>query len=369
MCIEPAEAQPMPHTNGRDLKYMEDGRNGTFMIGKESFLHLSWIFHQMRHDDSLLIKTADTGRMILVREENDPASEGVEYKHGLTPPMRDARRRCFCREHDLYMNASVIGGEEGGDRKKAAAPRAAKPDVQEPAANDEEVEPYGVRGLTPMSWKTEVDQNHSALNAPGPGCISVTNPTDVGSLIITEVRIDAIPPGAPNAATSPGSGSGEVNFGLPVQLLRWGNTVLVLALCRDSASSVRLLFTRPGDLCWTHESRELQEYSTQTKSNRLLQFFSFRQPSVAFAWPETAAASTAVHAARYPARSSSPCPPSSLFFSLPSTSHKSFKYAKNRHEYDQIKSIVSNVLYTSSRIHFDGLRQLLGQASSAAMDP
>ena len=39
------------------------------------------------------------------------------------------------------QNASVIGGEEGGERKKAAVPRATKPDVQEPAANGEDAEP------------------------------------------------------------------------------------------------------------------------------------------------------------------------------------------------------------------------------------
>ena len=42
-------------------------------------------------------------QMIMVREENDPAPEGVEYKHGLTPPMRDARRRRFRREPDLNV--------------------------------------------------------------------------------------------------------------------------------------------------------------------------------------------------------------------------------------------------------------------------
>ncbi|XP_076919435.1 uncharacterized protein LOC143580224 [Bidens hawaiensis] len=39
--------------------------------------------------------------MIMVREEGDPAPEVVEYRHGLTPPMRDARRRRFRREPDL----------------------------------------------------------------------------------------------------------------------------------------------------------------------------------------------------------------------------------------------------------------------------
>ena len=29
------------------------------------------------------------GQIIMVREEGDPAPEGIECKHGLTPPMRD----------------------------------------------------------------------------------------------------------------------------------------------------------------------------------------------------------------------------------------------------------------------------------------
>ena len=43
------------------------------------------------------------GQMIVVREENDVAPDMVEYRHGLTPPMRDARRRRFRREPDLNV--------------------------------------------------------------------------------------------------------------------------------------------------------------------------------------------------------------------------------------------------------------------------
>ncbi|KAL5982152.1 hypothetical protein ACLOJK_016221 [Asimina triloba] len=53
------------------------------------------------YDDNVLIKTADIGQIIMVREEGDSAPDGIEYKHGLTPPMRDARRRRFRREPDL----------------------------------------------------------------------------------------------------------------------------------------------------------------------------------------------------------------------------------------------------------------------------
>lgn len=42
-------------------------------------------------------------QIIMVREEGDPTPEGIECKHGLTPPMRDARKRRFRREPDLNV--------------------------------------------------------------------------------------------------------------------------------------------------------------------------------------------------------------------------------------------------------------------------
>ncbi|KAF7029981.1 hypothetical protein CFC21_041607 [Triticum aestivum] len=152
-----------PDDASLDLSFSEDGRSGTFMIGNQRFpaslLDLPTVVESYKtYDDSFLVKTADIGQMVMVREENDPAPEGAEYKHGLTPPMRDARRRRFRREPDLNAelvhrvekdlisimqgvpNASVAGGGEGGDRKKAAPALAPKRNVQEPAANGEEAE-------------------------------------------------------------------------------------------------------------------------------------------------------------------------------------------------------------------------------------
>lgn len=40
----------------------------------------------------------------MVQEAGEPAPEGPEYKHGLTPAMRDARRRRFRREPDLNVS-------------------------------------------------------------------------------------------------------------------------------------------------------------------------------------------------------------------------------------------------------------------------
>jgi len=89
-----------------DLAFQEDGRTGCFTIGEDRFpaslLDLPCVLESYKtYDDNVLIKTADIGQMIMVREDGEPAPEGPEYKHGLTPAMRDARRRRFRREPDL----------------------------------------------------------------------------------------------------------------------------------------------------------------------------------------------------------------------------------------------------------------------------
>ncbi|CAL9112056.1 unnamed protein product [Musa acuminata var. zebrina] len=137
-----------------DVSFSQDGRSGTFMIGDERFptslLDLPCIVESYKtYDDNVLIKTADVGQMIMVRDEGDAAViEGVEYKHGLTPPMRDARRRRFRREPDLnpevvqrvekdllnimsggtVENVETVVPEAGGQRKKNAPVAAPKPD-------------------------------------------------------------------------------------------------------------------------------------------------------------------------------------------------------------------------------------------------
>lgn len=42
-------------------------------------------------------------QVIMVGEEGDHVPDVVEYRHGLTPPMKDARRRRFRREPDLNV--------------------------------------------------------------------------------------------------------------------------------------------------------------------------------------------------------------------------------------------------------------------------
>ncbi|KZV16594.1 transcription initiation factor TFIID subunit 7 [Dorcoceras hygrometricum] len=98
-----------------DLSFSEDGRSGTFIIGNDHFstslLDLPTVVESYKtYDDNVLIKTADIGQtavqIIMVREDSENVPESVEYRHGLTPPMRDARRRRFRREPDL--NPEVV---------------------------------------------------------------------------------------------------------------------------------------------------------------------------------------------------------------------------------------------------------------------
>lgn len=119
-----------------DLSFSEDGRSGTFVIGNESFpaslLDLPAVVESYKtYDDNVLIKTADIGQIIIVNEEGDPAPEGVEYRHGITPPMRDARRRRFRREPDLNpelvqrVEKDLLNIMSGATARAAAV----KPDV------------------------------------------------------------------------------------------------------------------------------------------------------------------------------------------------------------------------------------------------
>ncbi|XVF04540.1 hypothetical protein REPUB_Repub05bG0092600 [Reevesia pubescens] len=145
-----------------DLEFSEDGRTGTFVIGNDRFpvslLDLPCVVESFKtYDDSALVKTADVGQMILVRESGEASPDVVEYRHGLTPPMRDARKRRFRREPDLNpelvqrvekdlvnimsggtvenldseVNGQGIAGDENARNanKKAPAAPATKPEV------------------------------------------------------------------------------------------------------------------------------------------------------------------------------------------------------------------------------------------------
>ncbi|CAM8945807.1 unnamed protein product [Rhodiola kirilowii] len=100
-----------------DLSFSEDGRTGNFTIGDDQFpaslLDLPCVVESYKsYDDNVLIKTADVGQMIMLKENSDhSAIDTLEYRHGLTPPMRDVRKRRFRREPDL--NPELVQRVEG----------------------------------------------------------------------------------------------------------------------------------------------------------------------------------------------------------------------------------------------------------------
>ncbi|KAL9455421.1 hypothetical protein AB3S75_010779 [Citrus x aurantiifolia] len=152
-----------------DLSFCEDGRSGTFVIGNDHFpvslMDLPCVVESFKtYDDCALVKTADIGQMIMVREPGDSTPDVVEYRHGLTPPMRDARKRRFRREPDLnpelvqrvekdllnIMTGATVENadpevneqEEEGDgnahhanKKDAPSPELKQPDIAEAGAN------------------------------------------------------------------------------------------------------------------------------------------------------------------------------------------------------------------------------------------
>ncbi|KAL8540931.1 hypothetical protein ACS0TY_002262 [Phlomoides rotata] len=144
-----------------DLSFSEDGRTGTFVIGNDRFsaslLDLPTVVESYKtYDDNVLIKSADIGQMIMVREEGDGVPEAVEYRHGLTPPMRDARRRRFRREPDLNFNCQysltdellveMAEPEEYGDENSR---NAGKMIVSTPLAKPEDAPEAGAVGGEP----------------------------------------------------------------------------------------------------------------------------------------------------------------------------------------------------------------------------
>ncbi|GAV57476.1 TAFII55_N domain-containing protein [Cephalotus follicularis] len=146
-----------------DLSFSEDGRSGAFVIGNDRFpaslLDLPTVVESFKtYDDSALVKTADIGQMIMVREESDIVADVMEYRHGLTPPMRDARKRRFRREPDLnpelvqrverdlinimtggtVENVDVEVNEPGENGKKVVSMPAVKTQVPKAVANSGE---------------------------------------------------------------------------------------------------------------------------------------------------------------------------------------------------------------------------------------
>lgn len=105
--------------NAMDLTFQEDGRTGQFVIGGESFpaflFDLPSVVESWKtYDDTNLVKAADVGQMIVVRDPSDSSQaappEDVVFRDGLTPPMRDPRRRRFRRESEL--NPEVVADVE-----------------------------------------------------------------------------------------------------------------------------------------------------------------------------------------------------------------------------------------------------------------
>ncbi|XP_010552268.1 PREDICTED: transcription initiation factor TFIID subunit 7 isoform X3 [Tarenaya hassleriana] len=166
-----------------DLSF-SDGRTGTFVIGNEEFpaslLDLPCVVESFKtYDDCALVKTADIGQMIMVRETGDPAPSTVEYRHGLTPPMKDARKRRFRREPDLnpelvqrverdLVNILTGGTVENVNEQEEAANENAsnmnkKPPSPTPAEKPEAPETTGPNPAGPEPERSESDDSDDSM--------------------------------------------------------------------------------------------------------------------------------------------------------------------------------------------------------------
>ncbi|BDA46268.1 probable transcription initiation factor TFIID subunit 7 [Coccomyxa sp. Obi] len=82
------------------------GRKGTFIMGNDRFpltVHdLPTIVESYKtYDDVNLVKTANIGQVLVVSKEGQNQSQATKCRHGVTPPMRDARKRMFQKPHNV----------------------------------------------------------------------------------------------------------------------------------------------------------------------------------------------------------------------------------------------------------------------------
>ncbi|ESQ29940.1 hypothetical protein EUTSA_v10011786mg [Eutrema salsugineum] len=163
-----------------DLCFSEDGRSGTFVIGNEEFpaslLDLPAVVESFKtYDDCALVKTADIGQMIMVREPGDPAPNTVEYRHGLTPPMKDARKRRFRREPDL--NPELVQRVERDLLNILSGGTVENVNEQEETVANENASNNANKKVSSSSPSTPVEKPE----APETGTTTNNNPIDVRS--------------------------------------------------------------------------------------------------------------------------------------------------------------------------------------------
>ncbi|MED6133213.1 hypothetical protein PIB30_026405 [Stylosanthes scabra] len=123
-----------------DLSFSEDGRSGTFVIGNEHFpaslLDLPCVVESYKtYDDNSLIKTADIGQMIMVRESGDAAPD-PELVSRVEKDLLKIMARGTADNLDVEAAEQDEGDENArGVRKKPVPTPAPKNDVQETQTN------------------------------------------------------------------------------------------------------------------------------------------------------------------------------------------------------------------------------------------
>ncbi|KAK9818345.1 hypothetical protein WJX72_010997 [[Myrmecia] bisecta] len=101
------DAAADPKDAKMELKFeLANPRCGKFTIGEDSLpvalLDLPGVVESYKtYDDINLVKSTDIGQMLLVQEKGAAPMTEPEAKNGVTPPMRDARRRNFRKHIDV----------------------------------------------------------------------------------------------------------------------------------------------------------------------------------------------------------------------------------------------------------------------------
>eukprot|EP00899_Mesostigma_viride_P008688 jgi/Mesvir1/17820/Mv12915-RA.1 len=119
-----------------ELNLEDNGREGTFTVGGQALpavlLDLPCVVESFKtRDENHLVKSADIGQMIMVAESMADIQAVTEAehrcRHGITPPMRDVRRRRFAKHREFdgdgdgtlddEQDDDALGGDDGGGDK------------------------------------------------------------------------------------------------------------------------------------------------------------------------------------------------------------------------------------------------------------
>ncbi|KAL3148365.1 hypothetical protein ABBQ38_013822 [Trebouxia sp. C0009 RCD-2024] len=131
-----------------------DGRTGQFSFGSEvlpvTLLDLPCVVESYKtYDDSHLVKMCDVGQMLHVQTEGTSQPEHFESINGVTPAMRNARKRHFNNAHVDHQEVQAVED----DLLQLASGRAPQNMIIEDIEEEYKIDEHGNGSWQPVEKK------------------------------------------------------------------------------------------------------------------------------------------------------------------------------------------------------------------------